>query len=104
MAHYVKLPDPKFKFTANIRLGDLELVICPDRKCQPDGEIVNWFESLSGGQSCCTYASWRKDSEGYQLYFCGDRPMKLDDWSDFKRLASLGQNMMDLLFLINRES
>jgi hypothetical protein len=105
MAYYVdpSKQDSKFKYTASIRLGELELRVCPDRLNRPDGEIVCWFNTSTETESCCTYASWRKDSEGYQLHFCGSRPMKLEDWSDFKRLASLGQSMMDLLFLINRE-
>ena len=58
------------------------------------GEIVKWI-----GDTCYTLAYWKKDSEGFNLKFIGERPFDTNiDKDEFWSLAEMGQKQLTACF------
>ena len=82
-----------------MRIGDIEVRTCDIHLCDTGShvtaEIVKW---QGRGKTCHTIASWRRDDEGYDLYFIGGRPFDACSGGVFWKLAKAGQDRLDDYF------
>ena len=63
------------------RYEDYELRACPKRLVAFEGgepnetiDFIKWQTDSSGERYCFSLAYWRRDDEGYELKFVGNRP------------------------------
>lgn len=67
----------------------------------PDLHICLWAEDA---MTKWTIALWRRDSEGYDLHFIGDRPFDPRvNWEHFRELIVQGQRIADKRFSAEEE-
>lgn len=73
----------KQKLDFNWDYKDYSLRACPRRLVRfEDNEpnetidLIKWDTNSDGKRYCYSLAYWKKDSEGYELKFVGDRPFK----------------------------
>lgn len=88
----------------NCRIGNLEVKSnevggkCDDKSA---ASIVRWWdkEDEPDTKCCITIAYWKRDKEGYELQFVGDRPLDNEvDWPDFRFLVKIGQERLTEYF------
>lgn len=60
-----------------------------------DAEIVRWVTDNLGKSYCFTVLFYERDSEGYQIRFVGDRPLRYDDRETMWAMMKYGQSVMD---------
>ena len=56
---------------------DFEVRSTRNARGEPYTELVKWYDDQSGIRLCYTIAYWRKDDEGWDLRFVGDRMLEL---------------------------
>ena len=58
-------------------------------------EIVQWNADSTGKEYCFTLLFYEHSSEGYQIYFVGDRPLQYEDEKIMFAMMKYGQAVMD---------
>jgi hypothetical protein len=74
-----------------MRLKNLEFRHSEGRQA----EIVQWSSDSTGKEFCFTVLCYERDSEGYHIYFVGDRPLQYEDEEIMFAMMKYGQAVMD---------
>ena len=75
-----------------MRVNNLEFV--RNSEGNRNAEIVAWSKDSTGKEFRYTILWWIKDSEGYNIAFVGDRPLKVDDQDVLWNLMDYGQTVL----------
>ena len=89
----------------NFRIDNLELRSCGEHllsvKPHTTCEIVKWKKS-GLKEYCYVVAYWKRNKEGFDLQFVGDRPFDIEPHL-FMYLAQIGQYWLDIEFKDTQE-
>ena len=92
------------KLEFNWTYKDYELRACPKQLVRLDNEpnetidLVKWDSNGNSKPYCFSLAYWRKNKDGYELYFVGDRPFKYIEPEDIEiiwKALQLAQKVLD---------
>lgn len=92
----------------SIKSGNMELRSCNESLLSSGphttAEVVYWDKDSEDKPYCYCISYWKRDSEGFCLYFVGARPFASEIGSaKFMELAKIGQSLMDAMFIEMKE-
>ena len=81
-----------------MRVKNLEFIRNRDGQYLRDPEIVAYDTDSTGKEFRYTLLFWRKNREGWQIEFVGNRPLNFDDKETLWNLMQYGQAVLDAEF------